>query len=389
MSSPLFEQIEDVSPPSPPGAHEPALTTHEGGLYMSWMEQAGRETKVMMAIRTAQGWSETRLVHQGADLFVNWADFPGIAVFEDGTIAVHWLREIGPSSFDYQIEIALSHDGGTTWGQPLIPHDDRSQAQHGFVSMQPAGQDVLAVIWLDGQAYGAEDDKALNAPDAMQLRGTTLTRDGLLGRDVGIDLQTCSCCQTSLAATGNGTILAAYRDRIEGEIRDISVARLTDERWQSPVSVHEDGWELSGCPVNGPAIDADGEIAAVAWFTGANDVAAVKVAFSDDAARSFGAPVRIDQGNPVGRVDLELLDDGTVLVSWVEWIEGNEVLILCRVDPKAGCIAQEHLATNRAGASVNFPRMDRLGRDIYVAWTQPNATGDSLALRRAVLAEVD
>ena len=354
---------------------------------MSWIEQAGSETKVMMAVRTAEGWSVPRLVHQGNDLFVNWADFPGIAVFDDGTIAVHWLREIGLSSFDYQVEISLSHDGGTTWGQTLIPHADRSFAQHGFVSMLPAGQNDLAVNWLDGRAYGVEADKALRAPDAMQLRATTLTRDGVLGDDVAIDLRTCSCCQTSLAATGDGKILAAYRDRTEGEIRDISVARLTDEGWEEPVTVHKDGWELSGCPVNGPAIDADAQAAAVAWFTGAHDMAAVKVAFSDDGGRDFDTTVRIDLGNPVGRVDLELLDDGTALVSWVEWIEGNEALILCRVHRDAGCISRELLATNSSGASVNFPRMVRLGQDVYLAWTQPDENGDSIAIRRAVLAE--
>lgn len=387
MSSTLFEQIEDVPAPSPPGAQEPSLTSHEDTLYMSWMEQVGPETRVMMAVRTGEGWSVPRLVQQGDDLFVNWADFPGIAVFEDGTIAVHWLREIGPSSFDYQVEISLSHDGGTTWGRPLIPHADRSFAQHGFVSMWPAEQDGLAVIWLDGRAYGAEGDKALTAPDAMQLRATMLTRGGVLGDDVTIDLQTCSCCQTSLAATGDGTILAAYRDRTEGEIRDISVARLTEKGWETAVTVHDDGWELSGCPVNGPAIDAEGGNAAVAWFTGANDVAAVKVAFSDNGGRNFDAPVRIDRGNPVGRVDLEMLDDGTALASWVEWTEGNEALFVCRVHRDAGCISSEHFATNSAGASVNFPRMARLGRDLYLAWTQPDAKGNNIVIRRAVLAE--
>jgi len=387
MSSTLFERIEDVPAPSPPGAHEPSLTSQEDTLYMSWMEQAGSETKVMMAGRTLDGWSVPRLVHQGNDLFVNWADFPGIAVFDGGTIAVHWLREIGPSSFDYQVEISLSHDGGTTWGQPLIPHADRSFVQHGFVSMWPAGQTGLAVIWLDSRAYGFEGDEALGAPDAMQLRATMLASDGELGDDVAIDLRTCSCCQTSLAATGAGAVLAAYRDRTEDEIRDISVARLTEKGWQTPVSVHDDGWELSGCPVNGPAIDSDGEIAAVAWFTGAHDVAAVKVAFSEDGGRNFDAPVRIDLGNPVGRVDLEMLDDGTALVSWVEWTEGNEALFLCRVHSNAGCISKERLATNSAGASVNFPRMARLGREVYLAWTQPNANGDSISIRRAVLAD--
>ena len=387
MSSTLFEQIEDVPAPSPPGAHEPSLTSHEDTLYMSWMEQAGPKTKVMMAVRTAEGWSVPRLVHQGNDLFVNWADFPGIAVFDDGTIAVHWLREIGASSFDYQVEISLSHDGGTTWGEPLIPHADRSLVQHGFVSMWPADQTGLAVIWLDGRAYGAEGDKVLTAPDAMQLRATMLTSEGMLGDDVAIDLRTCSCCQTSLTSTGDGTILAAYRDRTEDEIRDISVARLTEKGWETPVSVHDDGWELSGCPVNGPAIDAHAQTAAVAWFTGANDVAAVKVAFSVDGGRNFDAPVRIDQGNPVGRVDLELLDDGTALVSWVEWSEGNEALFVCRVQRGERCIAKELLATNSAGASVNFPRIARLGLDVYLAWTQPDENGDSIAIRRAVLAE--
>ena len=389
MSAPLFAQIEDVPPPSPPGAHEPSLTSHEDTLYMSWMEQAGSETTVMMARRNPDGWSVPRLVYQGRDLFINWADFPGISVFEDGTIAVHWLREIGRSSFNYQIEISLSQDNGATWGPPIIPHTDRSFAQHGFVSKWPDGKNGLAVIWLDGRAYGVGADKALPAPDAMQLRATTLTRDGVLGDDVAIDLQTCSCCQTSLASTGDGTLLAAYRDRTEDEIRDISVARLTEKVWETPVSVHDDGWELSGCPVNGPAIDADAQTVAVAWFTGANDVAAVKVTFSDDGGRSFDAPVRIDQGNPVGRVDLEMLDDGTALVSWVEWTEDNQALFLCRVHRDAGCISRELLATNSAGASVNFPRIARLGRDIYLAWTQPDKNGDRIAIRRAVLAEPD
>ncbi|MDD9921554.1 MAG: exo-alpha-sialidase, partial [Boseongicola sp.] len=290
------------------------------------------------------------------------------------------------SSYDYQIEIALSSDMGANWSAPLIPHSDRSFAQHGFVSMVPNNSDELTVIWLDGRAYGVNSDPAQNVPDAMQLRATTLTESGDLGRDVAIDLQTCSCCQTSLATNGDGTILAAYRDLKEGDIRDISLVRWTKEGWDEPVSVHNDGWELSGCPVNGPSVAADGETVAVAWFTGANDVAAVKVAFSDNGGQSFSAPARVDWGNPAGRVDLEMLEDGSALVSWVEWTNNAEVLVLCRVVREAGCSAPEILATNSETASVNFPRMARIGREIYIAWTQADSTGDNLAMRRAVLA---
>ena len=77
------------------------------------------------------------------------------------------------------------------------------------------------------------------------------------------------------------------------------------------------------------------------------------------------------------------------MVSWVEWVDGNEALMLCRAERESGCVAQEVLATNSAGASVNFPTMARLGRDIFIAWTQPDGTGDRISIRRIRLTEID
>ena len=137
--------------------------------------------------------------------------------------------------------------------------------------------------------------------------------------------------------------------------------------------------------MNGPAIAADGTRAAVAWFTGAEGVPAVKLAFSEDAGLSFGPPARVDLGDPVGRVDVDLLDDGSALVTWVEWVDAGEALMMCRVTPYAGCRAPVRVALNTAGASVNFPRLARIGNQVFLAWTQPGTGGDRLALRRAIL----
>jgi len=93
---------------------------------------------------------------------------------------------------------------------------------------------------------------------------------------------------------------------------------MFDGDWSEPIKVHEDGWEISDCPVNGPAIDAKAKDAVVAWFTEAGGVPTVKVACSENTGRSFGTAFRIDQGKPVGRVDTVLLDDGSAIVSWVE-----------------------------------------------------------------------
>lgn len=149
----------------------------------------------------------------------------------------------------------------------------------------------------------------------MQLRTTTLSPDGQITQDTALDFMTCSCCQTAAALAGDD-LLVVYRDRTEAEIRDISLVALRDGVWSDPQPVHDDGWELSGCPVNGPAIDARDEEIIVAWFTAANDEPAVQVSFSSDAGVTFGDAVRIDGGAPEGRVDAVMLDDGRARVSW-------------------------------------------------------------------------
>jgi len=75
---------------------------------------------------------------------------------------------------------------------------------------------------------------------------------------------------------------------------------------------------MPACPVNGPAVAASGQIVAVAWYTGAVEGGAVRIARSRDGGSTFGAPLRVDDGTPVGRVDLALVDDTTALVSWLE-----------------------------------------------------------------------
>ena len=56
----------------------------------------------------------------------------------------------------------------------------------------------------------------------------------------------------------NTACVPVYRDRTEAEIRDIAIVRLVDGIWSDPALVSADGWEIAGCPVNGPAIDSAG-----------------------------------------------------------------------------------------------------------------------------------
>src|SRR4029079_10293174 len=66
------------------------------------------------------------------------------------------------------------------------------------------------------------------------------------------------------------------------------------------------------------AISSNGKNVAVAWFTAPDEKARVNVVLSGDGGKTFGKPVRVDDGNTSGRVDVISLPTGGAIVSWVE-----------------------------------------------------------------------
>jgi hypothetical protein len=204
----------------------------------------------------------------------------------------------------------------------------------------------------------------------MTLRHATFSQAGMAGPDVLVDDRVCDCCQTDIAVTSDGPVLV-YRDRSEDEVRDISVSRLIGGEWTAPSPVHEDGWVIPGCPVNGPSAAARGRDLAVAWFTAAQDTARVRVAFSSDAGETFAAPVRIDDGDPVGRADVLMLESGQALVTWLERTDGGAEVRVRLVAPDGETGPSRTVASSSAERASGFPRMARAGDRIVFAWTEP------------------
>lgn len=124
--------------------------------------------------------------------------------------------------------------------------------------------------------------------------------------------------------------------------------------------------------MNGPAVSAVGDTVAAVWFTGAQDTARVRVAFSTDAGATFGPPTRIDGGTPAGRVDVELLDGGRALVSWVERTGGEAAEVRARVVRRDGTLESPLVVSPSNGTRASgFPRMTRIADGVLMAWTIP------------------
>ena len=371
--------VVEFERPAPSG--EPYLSVGAGGrAILTWIEPEEGVPALRLAMRGDGGWSEPRTVWASEEMFVNWADFPSSVEMRDGTLAVHWLEKVADAPYAYHVMLALSSDDGMTWTAPLRAHDDASPTEHGFVSMVPWG-DGAGLTWLDaramaGAAAGGEHiaEGGGVVRGAMSVRFRTLSPDGQLGPEVLLDDRTCECCQTALARVGDG-LVAAYRDRSESEVRDISVVRGAGERWTAPAPLSTDGWVIPGCPVNGPQLSGDDRTLAAVWYTGVDGAPQVYAAFSDDGGATFAPRIRIDEGLPLGRVDIERLDDGSAVAVWLEASNDTPRVLARRVDPD-GSLGTPLLISETAGErSSGFPRMVRTGDEFLFAWTIPGEGG--------------
>jgi hypothetical protein len=292
----------------------------DGKVYLSWIAREGDVLAVMrFAVLGEEGWGAPLEVMRGQDLFLNWADFPSLCALEDGRLIAHWLRA-GEDPQGYDAEFSVSSDRGRTWSAPAVLHSDRKTAEHGFVSIAALDSATFGAIWLDGRQTGGMG----HGGGEMALYYRPISASGELGQEVVLDSRVCDCCQTSLVAAPGGRLLAAYRDRSNSEVRDISHLVFDGQTWSEPRTIHDDGWEIAGCPVNGPRLCLLEGATAAAWFTGVGaGGGSVQVAFRRHGASAFGFPLDVDDGQPVGRVDLVTLDEESVLVSWMEFTQGN------------------------------------------------------------------
>jgi len=363
-------RIEAVPTPASANTANPQFTVSTRGVLMSWVEQQDDTATLKFSERSAGKWSEPRVAASGSNWFVNWADVPSVLRLADSTLVAQWLQKSGTSADAYDVRLSYSADEGKTWAASFTPHHDGTPTEHGFVSMLQAG-DGLGLVWLDGRATGGSEHGAGHAgaaPGAMTVRYATYDRKWKQTADEAVDLRVCDCCPTSATVTSEGPVVV-YRDRSDTEVRDISIARLENGRWTAGTSVNRDNWQIQACPVNGPAISARGKQVAVAWFTGVNDKPRAFAAFSADGGRTFGAPVRLDEEMSLGRVDIELLPDGSAAAAYIEQSGQRALLKVRRIGPdrtRSDPVVVAALASNRASG---YPRMALNGDELVFAWT--------------------
>lgn len=371
---------QPLDSPAGPSSLAPSLaSTADGGPVLSWLEASDDGHVLQFSVFDGEAFGPVGEIARGTDWFANWADMPGVHVMPNGEWLAHWLVKSGPATYAYDVVMARSADGGQTWSEPFSPHDDGTQTEHGFVSYFDWTEQSTGVVWLDGRETAVEQvsghDHGHDAhahhghgAGAMTLRTARVGIDDAVTGGLVLDGQVCDCCQTAAAMTDQGPVVI-YRGRDDDEIRDIRVVRHVQGRWTEPELLHADGWRIGGCPVNGPALIARGELAIAAWFTMADGVPQVRVAMSRDAGQSFSAPLSLGEGSAMGRVDLSWMPDG-VLLSWMDQDGADARIMLTRLSDSLEIIGESSPLALSAARISGFPRLAELddGR-VLMAWT--------------------
>ncbi len=98
----------------------------------------------------------------------------------------------------------------------------------------------------------------------------------------------------------------------------------------------------------------------------------VKVALSADGGNTFSSPVQVDEGDPLGRVDVAATENGGAIVTWIEHTSRGGEVRARQVD--AGGQAREPVTVGKTslGSASGFPRVERSGNSIVFAWTDTN-----------------
>lgn len=347
---------------------QPQLHAAGDTLWLSWVTPDSDTTHALRyAGFDGDTWGPVQTAARGPDWFVNWADVPSVRTGPGGRKAAHYLVSNGPNIFAYDVRIAQT-DAAGNWQEAVTPHEDGTQTEHGFVSMLPWNEGLMAV-WLDGRQMTLADDHATDhGSGAMTLRAGLLEAQGHLRASFLIDDRVCECCPTTGVETREG-LLIAYRDRTEDNIRNISLARYDEAGWSAPYTLHDDGWQLDGCPVNGPALAANGAAIVASWFTAAAGTPRVYAAFSADGGQTFGDPIVVADDRPNGQVSAVWLGPERALIGWHARTDDGNVFTVRPVTP-AGTAGPAHVAVEDMPAvRAGIPRMVRFGDDLVLAWT--------------------
>jgi hypothetical protein len=301
------------------------------------------------------------------------------------------------------IRTARSLDGGKSFAPAAALQSQEAAGDRGWPAVALDARGTAHAIWLDhrglarpaGQpAHNHHEGTAADGVAMAQKSGLYYAATGAApASERALAMGVCYCCKTTLAATPDGSIFAAWRHVYAGNLRDIAFSASRDggRSFTPPVRVSEDDWAINGCPDDGPAmtIDAAGTIHIV-WPTvvgGQAPEGALFYASSRDG-KTFSARVRVPTlGSPKPSHPQIVLDPrGRIVVAWDESVNGRRTAVVRELRREAGDrVAFGEPVTLATQEPAVYPVLAPTSSGLVAAWTAGSGDWSTIAVRTLTL----
>jgi hypothetical protein len=293
---------------------------NEGRISLAWVEEEKEQRRVLYSrtdkIEGPMGAPVT--VNQPTEAPYMRQESPALAV-AGNDVFVAWAlthpKLTADKPFSNDLRLSRSTDGGKTFLPSILVNDDDQVIGHSFDSIHIAPDGIVHVAWIDGREGKKE-------PGTFVTRSTDRGRS--IAKNLKVDEDTCVCCRTSLTTGPDGTLYAAWRKVLPGDIRETVVARSTDggNTFSSPVIVGQDKWVFPGCPHRPASIGTDrlGRLYVV-WYTeGVDETPSVFLAYSDDQGKTFSPKqkLNVSKGTFPDHPQMAVDPDGRLVIVWEE-----------------------------------------------------------------------
>jgi hypothetical protein len=355
--------LREIKSPAANESFSPrVIVRSDGSAMLSWLEPQGDTAATLrFSAWRNEAWSEPTTIAAAQPFSRHPSESPGVIALSDRNLIAYWSQKPPNDKIPTQevdVYFAVSTDRGEHWTAPTLANVAGTGEENSYPSAAPTDATHAALIWLDGTNWTKEK--------RVTLMSRVVQSDGFATTATVIDPDTCTCCPTSLAHTDSG-LIAAYRGHTPENIRDISLLRNNEGQWSQPHVAHADNWHFAGCPVNGPHLDADRKRAVIAWFTAAQDQPMVKLAFSNDGGANFSGPIRVDDGNAIGRAQVVLSPGHSAVAFWLEHAAGTTRLLMRSVHEDG--VMEQPLEVTR-GSELGYPHVARMVDGILITWAE-------------------
>ena len=305
----------------------------------------------------------------------------------DPEIAVLWTAR----GAAVDIKAARSRDGGRTFAAPVTVQSAGAAGDRGWPSMAiDSAEGRIHAVWLDHRGLADAPGSTAHRHNGREPEdeGVAMAQGSSLYYATFADAPSpeqelakgvCYCCKTALVTGPRGALYAAWRHVYPGNLRDIAfaVSPGSGQPFSPPVRVSEDGWEISGCPDDGPAmaVDAAGTVHIV-WPTVIDENGPQGALFyaSSRDGEAFSPRLRVPTLGAVKPAHPQIALDsrGRILVAWDEQVSGRrtaaarEVKIDAGQAPSFGDVVT--LSSNNVGT---YPVVAAIDDGFVAAWTVP------------------